>query len=67
MNLERALQNSHYDEYQKECIRRTFESAGIDTLKKLDNAPRTVGHICGNIDIYQLVAHIRAWSLDEEV
>lgn len=67
MNLERALTNSNYSEYEKECIRRTLESAGIDTLKKLDNAPGIVGHICGNIDIYQLVAHVRAWSLDEEV
>ena len=31
-NLELALENSHYTEQQKECIRRTFEQAGLTTV-----------------------------------
>lgn len=37
------------------CLALTLEQAGIDTYKALQDAPRKVGHICGE-DIYQVVA-----------
>lgn len=40
----------------KACIAGRLERAGIDSLDKLQNAPRLAGHpVCGT-DVYQLVA-----------
>jgi len=38
-----------------ECISAVFEQAKITDWHSLQNAPRKVGHICGE-DIYQIVA-----------
>lgn len=64
MELELALKNSNYTKKQRECIKATFERLNVWTLDDLDNLPSKVGHIC-NCDIYELIAHIRAWSLEE--
>ena len=37
-----------------DCISGALEKAGMVTMRDLDNAPRKVGHICGE-DIYQIV------------
>lgn len=40
-----------------DCISQTFEKANIVDLVSLQNAPRKLGHICGE-DIYQIVAEL---------
>ena len=38
-----------------DCIAKTLQQGGVNDMKSLQNAPRIVGHICGE-DIYQIVA-----------
>ena len=49
-----------------ECIAKALERAGMTTLNDLANAPRIVGHICGE-DIYQIVAVLTTTSEQNEV
>lgn len=40
-----------------DCLLRMFEQAGIYDQVSLQNAPATLGHVCG-VDIYQLVEEL---------
>jgi len=61
IDLDGALDNLEMSDEQRSCVKEIFGSAKIETLADVENAPGLVGHICG-MDIYQLVAHIMAWS-----
>lgn len=47
------------------CIADTLEQAGMVTIIDLDNAPRKIGHICGE-DIYQIVEVLTAPTTSDE-
>lgn len=61
IDLGGVLDRLEMSDEQRNCIKEMFGSAKIETLADVENAPGLVGHICG-MDIYQLVAHIMAWS-----
>ena len=56
-DLEAALDALPVEEYQRRCLRDAFTRAGIRDLTGLENAPMSVGHVCG-LDIYQVIARL---------
>jgi len=54
-DLMQAIDELPLGTHEKECIKQTFAGAGIKNLAGVENAPTTVGHICG-LDIYQVIA-----------
>jgi len=55
--LEEAINALPLSERKCDCIKDSFAKAGIVDLAGVENAPMTVGHICG-LDIYQLIARL---------
>ena len=56
-DLEAAIDALLVTDGQRQCIRDTFAQAGIVDLTGVENAPISLGHICG-LDIYQVIARL---------